>query len=191
MNSYILTALLISSATSTAPVHQRTSTNNTPVEKVISVEDIKIVQETKKVEVVVKTMEQFLTKIGHQESSNNYRAVNQFGYMGRYQFGKSTLKSLGINVTKEQYLSNSSLQERSMVLLLKANKHTLRNYISKHVGETINNIYITESGILAAAHLAGAGNVIKFFKNGKEFRDGNGTKMTKYLNKFKGYNLNL
>jgi len=127
MNSYILTALLISSATSTAPVHQRTSTNNTPVEKVISVEDIKIVQETKKVEVVVKTMEQFLTKIGHQESSNNYRAVNQFGYMGRYQFGKSTLKSLGINVTKEQYLSNSSLQERSMVLLLKANKHTLRN----------------------------------------------------------------
>ena len=47
----------------------------------------------------------------------------------------------------------------------------------------------TESGILAAAHLAGAGNVRKFFKKGYEFKDGNGTKMTSYMVQFSGYKL--
>ena len=38
--------------------------------------------------------------------------------------------------------------------------------------KTIHGVYITESGILAAAHLAGAGNVRKFFRKGYEFKDG-------------------
>ena len=48
-----------------------------------------------------------------------------------------------------------------------------------------------ESGILAAAHLGGAGNVKKFFRNGKNFADGNGTKMTSYMKRFANYQLNI
>ena len=53
----------------------------------------------------------------------------------------------------------------------------------------MHGIYITESGILAAAHLAGPGNVKKFFRKGYEFKDGNGTKMTSYLERFSSYKL--
>ena len=78
-----------------------------------------------------------------------------------------------------------------MLVLLQKNKHTLRREIKNYVGQTINGIYITESGILAAAHLGGASNVKKFFRKGYEFKDGNGTKMTSYMVRFAGYNLNL
>ena len=64
-------------------------------------------------------------------------------------------------------------------------------YISKYNGKNINDVLITESGILAAAHLAGPGNVRKYFKKGKDFSDGNGTKLTKYLTQFSGYELNI
>ena len=55
----------------------------------------------------------------------------------------------------------------------------------------MHGILVTESGILAAAHLAGQGNVRKFLKNGFVFEDGNGTKMTSYMKQFGGYILNL
>ena len=76
-----------------------------------------------------------------------------------------------------------------MYSLLTHNKKILRRQISEYVGQTINGIYITESGILAAAHLAGPGNVKKFFRKGYEFKDGNGTKMTDYMVLFSGYKL--
>ena len=134
----------------------------------------------------------FLDEVGFRESSNNYKAVNQFGYLGKYQFGRKTLNTIGFeDVSNYEFLSNPEIQEEAMLVLLQKNKHTLRREIKKYVGETVNGIYITESGILAAAHLGGAGNVRKFFRKGYEFEDGNGTKMTSYMIRFSGYNLNL
>ena len=134
----------------------------------------------------------FLDEVGFRESSNNYKAVNQFGYLGKYQFGRKTLNSIGFeDVSNYEFLSNPEIQEEAMLVLLQKNKHTLRREIKKYVGETVNGIYITESGILAAAHLGGAGNVRKFFRKGYEFEDGNGTKMTSYMIRFADYNLEI
>ena len=141
---------------------------------------------------VVKNHSTFLDAIGFRESSNNYKAVNQFGYLGKYQFGRKTLNAIGFDsISNYEFLSNPSIQEEAMLTLLKKNKHTLRREIKNYVGQTINGIYITESGILAAAHLGGAGNVKKFFRKGYEFKDGNGTKMTSYMVRFADYDLNL
>ena len=140
----------------------------------------------------VRNHNKFLDEVGFRESSNNYKAVNQFGYLGKYQFGRKTLNAIGFeDVSNYEFLSNPEIQEEAMLVLLQKNKHTLRREIKKYVGETVNGIYITESGILAAAHLGGAGNVRKFFRKGYEFEDGNGTKMTSYMVRFAGYNLNL
>ena len=146
-----------------------------------------------KVEIpVIKSHNKFLDDIGFRESSNNYKAVNQFGYLGKYQFGRKTLNAIGFEeISNYEFLSNPEIQEEAMLALLQKNRHTLRREIKKYVGETINGIYITESGILAAAHLGGAGNVRKFFRKGHEFEDGNGTKMTSYMIRFSDYNLNL
>ena len=146
--------------------------------------------EAPKVVLVIKNHNKFLEDIGMRESSGNYKAVNQFGYLGKYQFGRRTLDALGYkDVSNREFLANPSIQEEAMYALLSHNKHILRRQIEKFHGDTINGIYITESGILAAAHLAGPGNVKKFFRKGYEFKDGNGTKMTSYMVKFSDYKL--
>jgi len=141
--------------------------------------------------IIVKNMELFLHDLGHRESGNRYDVVNQFGYMGKYQFGKSTLKTLKIKVTKDAFLNSPDLQEYAMQQNLLYNKNKLKKYIDKFDGQEYNGILITESGILAAAHLGGAGSVKKYFRSGKVMQDGNGVKITSYLEQFGGYQLNI
>jgi len=147
--------------------------------------------EVPKVEINLKDHVAFLRNIGNFESGNRYGIVNRWGYMGRYQFHSSTLESIGIKTTKKKFLSSPTLQEEAMTRLLKSNKRTLRRYIRKYNNTSLHGVYVTESGVLAAAHLGGAGNVIKWFKKGEVFKDGNGTPITRYMKRFSGYELNL
>lgn len=133
----------------------------------------------------------FLDAIGFKESGNRYDIVNKFGYMGRYQFGRGTLKGLGYKVTQEEFLTSPEIQERAMMDLLRHNKKKLQKYIDQYEGEVVHGILITESGILAAAHLGGQGNVKKFFRRGKEFKDGFGTSITSYMEMFGGYRIEI
>jgi hypothetical protein len=141
--------------------------------------------------IVVNELNPFLESIGHKESGNRYDIVNTYGYMGKYQFGPATLRGLGYDLTREEFLNHPELQEKAMLDLLKHNKKKLQKYIDKYDGEVVHGVYITESGILAAAHLGGQGNVKKFFRRGQQFRDGYGTTITSYMEKFAGYNLEL
>lgn len=141
--------------------------------------------------IIINQQEMFLHALGMRESSNNYTVVNKWGYMGKYQFGKRTLKNLGYDVSRKEFLNSPYLQEQAMLDLLEHNKRILHSYIDIYEGTIVNGVKITESGILAAAHLGGPGNVKRYFKKGKQFKDGNGTKLTSYLTRFSGYNLNL
>ena len=143
------------------------------------------------IEIEYKGPDEFLDAIGHRESGNRYDIVNTYGYMGRYQFGVSTLKGLGFKVTQDEFLNSPYIQEKAMQKLLLHNRKKLRKFIEEYCGKELHGVYITESGVLAAAHLAGAGNVRKFFRKGYEFKDGFGTKMTSYMTQFSGYNLEL
>jgi hypothetical protein len=55
----------------------------------------------------------------------------------------------------------------------------------------VNGVLVTESGLLAAAHLVGAGSVRKWVRNGKISRDRNGVTLVSYLTKFNGYCLDI
>lgn len=176
-----------------------TSVNRIKKEELVTLEPktvqlIKLPEITIKAETISfpsKSHFDFLNALGHKESGNNYKVVNRFGYLGRYQFGKSTLKGLGYNITSEQFINSPSIQEEAMHKLLIHNKTKLQKYIDKYEGDTVHGVYITESGILAAAHLGGVGNVRKFFRKGTEFKDGFGTTITSYMVKFSGYELDI
>ena len=141
--------------------------------------------------VIVKDYYAFLNDIGHRESGNRYGVVNKYGYMGRFQFGKSTLRTLKIKVDKETFLSNPQLQDYAMHKLLCYNQNKLKYYIDNFEDQIVHGILVTESGILAAAHLGGAGSVKRWFKTGKVRKDGNGVKITSYMERFSGYNLGI
>ncbi|CAD0005862.1 hypothetical protein [Flavobacterium chungangense] len=132
----------------------------------------------------------FKEAVAFKESQGKYRKVNSIGYMGKYQFGSKTLRSVGIHNEKD-FLKNPALQEKAFVALLSKNKWILRREIAKYEGKTINGVEITESGILAAAHLGGAGSVKNFFKNNgkRHFRDAYGTSLRSYMKAFGGYDL--
>ncbi len=132
----------------------------------------------------------FKEALGFKESRGNYNCINTLGYLGKYQFGKSTLKRFNIYNTKG-FLKDSELQEDVFIALCSVNKWILRKDIKRKVGKKMNGILITESGILAASHLAGAGNVKKYLRsNGRDFnfKDAYGSNIESYLKKFAGYN---
>ena len=135
-------------------------------------------------------LEDFMYAMAERESSNNPRVVNRWGYMGLYQFGRATLNSIGYrNVSNRKFLRDVSIQHAAMITLLKHNRRTLKRQIKKYNGKVVHGIQITESGILAAAHLGGAGSVKKFLRTGKNKRDGLGTPITEYMKRFSGYDL--
>ncbi len=131
----------------------------------------------------------FREALAFKESQGKYFVVNTLGYLGKYQFGKSTLKRFRIYNT-QYFLQNPILQEDAFIALCSVNKWILRKDIERSVGKRINGITITESGILAAAHLAGAGNVKKFLRSNGEncFKDAYGSTIQHYIEQFAGYN---
>lgn len=134
----------------------------------------------------------FKEAVAMSESSGNYFAVNRLGYRGRYQFGTSTLRWVGIR-NSNRFLKSPRLQERAFEALVAKNKFLLRNHLEKFEGKIVGGIKITESGLIAAAHLGGAGNVKKFLdSNGKNvFSDGNGMPVTAYMKKFSDYDISM
>lgn len=126
--------------------------------------------------------------IAFKESQGKYKKVNSLGYMGKYQFGKETLKTVGVH-DSGQFLNSPRMQEKAFVALLAKNKSELKDIIAKYEGQVVAGILVTESGILAAAHLGGVGSVKKFFKHeGKRyFKDAYGTSIRSYMRDFGGY----
>ncbi|WP_347375105.1 peptidoglycan-binding protein LysM [Aequorivita sp. Q41] len=130
----------------------------------------------------------FKEALGFKESRGDYTIVNDYGYMGKYQFSRATLRMMGLKNTDE-FLDNTLQQEAAFLAYTSLNKWVLRKDIKRYSGKTIAGIKVTESGILAAAHLAGPGNVKKFLRSAGEnrFEDANGTSIRYYLRKFSGY----
>ena len=135
-----------------------------------------------------KTYVGFKEALGFKESRGSYTVVNRYGYMGKYQFSKSTLKMIGI-YNSATFMEDASLQEKAFGAYTSRNKWILRRDIKRFDGRYIGGVKVTESGILAAAHLAGAGNVKKFLRSygAVGFQDANGTSIRHYLKKFSGY----
>jgi len=149
----------------------------------------------------MKPKNEFIDKLLHRESSGRPNIVksDKFGkhtYIGGFQFSKIALKDIGkSNITSKEFKKNPKLftykkQIKALDQYMKKNEHYLRNYMV-YIGKEINNIEITKSGMLAAAHLVGQYNVKKFLKtNGKiDSTDGNGVKCSTYMRDFAGYDV--
>lgn len=132
----------------------------------------------------------FKEALAFKESQGNYFIINTLGYLGKYQFGIGTLQLMGV-YSATKFLNDPSLQEKVFYTNISRNKWILRKYIKYFVGKKVKGVEVTESGILAAAHLAGPGNVIKYlYSNGrKDVKDAYGTSLSNYLKKFSGYDI--
>ena len=145
-----------------------------------------------KIPFTVKDFVGFKEFLGFFESGSDYKKINRLGYLGKYQFGRSTLKVLRVKKINK-FIDIPELQEKAFLMNVMRNKWILRREIKRFNGKKLNNILITESGIIAAAHLSGPGNVKKYLRNYGDDKfdlgDINGTKISDYMKTFKGYDL--
>lgn len=161
----------------------------------------------------MKTLEEFLEDLGYRESSGDYAAKNQFGYLGKYQMGEEALVDTGYYkrrpgsrhnawdgeftgkdgiYTMANFLDSPSIQEKAQREFKKKQWGYLKNLgADKYIGSKINGIEITPSGLLAAAHLLGQGGVMKYLENNGNatLTDGYNTNIEEYLKKFSGYDI--
>lgn len=135
--------------------------------------------------------------IGKRESGGKYDAVNQFGYLGKYQMGLMALEDSGLVKTgtskkgqsrktvmdesnwtivggAKAFLKSPQLQERVMREYTERNLRTLQQL--RLVTSTTSPERV--AGLLAASHLIGPGGVKK---HGLDGQDGNGTKASEYF----------
>lgn len=160
-----------------------------------------------------KSLEDWLDELAKRESSNNYKAINQYNYLGKYQMGEGALTDTGYysghspgyvqewkgnflgkdNVySKEDFLNNAQAQENAIRDYMKTQWRYLKSENSdKYIGSKINGIDITPSGLLTGAHLNGFSAAGKYLRsNGKYIpKDGNGVSIEDYIKQFNGYDV--
>jgi hypothetical protein len=150
-----------------------------------------------KVEKTTGNLDKFLKEVAFSESSGDWKKINSLGYIGLYQFGKIALKEVGLDrkIDTERFRKNPGifppeLQHEKMKELMSKNWHYMRSQHGR-VGDTVDGIPITKSGMIAAAHLVGAKSVRKYLKSEGKINpaDANGVRVSDYMNKFKGYDL--
>lgn len=156
----------------------------------------------------------FLRALGERESSMKPDVISSSGYAGLFQFSESALKDVGLysgdgtpkkndwngsfsgkyGVTSlAEFLANPGAQVQAVTAYHAQAWSTLAGTYgaASYLGTTIKGIEITQSGLVAAAHLLGAGTVGEWLKSGGTGNpaDGNGTKLSSYLSRFAGYAL--
>lgn len=144
-----------------------------------------------------KEFELLIEKLGIRESGSRWWITNTIGCIGKWQFSQGTLAMLGYkNITAKKFKNDlaifpEELQKKVLVTLFKFNEVLLKDYMY-YVGMTIDGILITKSGMLAAAHLGGAGSVQTYLvsNGGKNNHDINNTSIKNYLSEFSGYDIN-
>ena len=127
----------------------------------------------------------YFEHLGKVESSNNYKAINTMGYIGKYQMGEPALVDSGYYTKKTNYadyknqwdmpftgrmgvkskkdfLNNQEAQEDAVRRYHNYIWKQIKEIAEKNHGKTINGIKMTYSGMFAGAYLVGPGELKKY-----------------------------
>jgi hypothetical protein len=147
----------------------------------------------------------FVKAMALSESSDNYATVNEFGYLGRYQFGLARLSDFGLceripgtagmgnkcfrwrlPFSQDVFLTSCLLQDTIFNMHVgDLHKIVIWRY-QKYLGRDVDNTLVTTSGAVACMHLLGEGGLMHFVA-GEDSTDANGTAASDYVRKFAGY----
>src|SRR5699024_9714692 len=73
----------------------------------------------------------FKAAVGFKESQGNYAKVNNFGYLGKYQFGENTLALIGV-YDMALFMKTPEIQEEAFYAYTARNKWVLRREIKQY-----------------------------------------------------------
>jgi len=158
-----------------------------------------------------RAFEDFLAALRMRESSDDYTAVNTLGYLGAYQFGEAALVDLGFVrldanpydndfgggftgklgvLSASDFLDSPDAQDAAVAEWMPRLWRYLEAVdLDTALGHVIDGVHLTASGLLAGAHLLGAGGVRDWVRSGGslDLRDGYGTSIRDYFSDFGGF----
>ncbi|MBB4302237.1 Ca2+-binding RTX toxin-like protein [Rhodobium orientis] len=153
----------------------------------------------------------FMLAMRERESSNDYSAVNSYGYLGAYQFGEAALIDLGYvsadgnaynNDFSGGFTGKDGIDSRAEFLGTPAAQNNAAQKwfallwdrieyfgLDIYAGQTLNGVELTKSGMIAASHLLGTGGLKDFIESGGTDvgSDAYNTRITEYLEHFADY----
>lgn len=161
---------------------------------------------------------------GRVSPQTQYRRINEAGYLGKYQMGEQILKDNGYyNFRGDPAQDNTRIQDWKGQWTGKRGINSIDDFINspsaqeyairesmrqrwqaihaagldKFVGTNFRGVRVTESGLLAGAHLVGVGRdnglkrtnrgLVAMFLYNKTVRDGNKVDAMFYIQTFGGY----
>jgi len=159
------------------------------------------------------TFAAFLIALRMAESGGDYQAVNSLNFLGAYQFGEAALIDLGyVRRDRDVYdndfgggwtgkngirstaafLASEREQDRAAKRWMRVMwRYIEAQNIDGYAWETVGETKLTTSGMLAAAHLLGAGALKEYIdSNGRaDLRDPYGMPLSQYITRLGGYNV--
>lgn len=129
----------------------------------------------------------FSDSLGKILSGGKYDTLFENGNLGKYAISNICLRDLGVDpdlAFNMQFLKDSMLQEEAFKGLCMLNKYRLRNYIDSYDGKMHRGIEITESGMIAGAHLVGATALKMWFLDKYD-----NTELTLLMQQLNGYDM--
>lgn len=162
-----------------------------------------------------KTYKDYITAIRQYESNSKYNHLNEkYGFAGAYQITEDNLQRIGYykkDATPKkndwigswvgkngvsslsEFLSSPQAQDKAFLELQQwVWKTGFTDFnVKPYIGQTINGVTITESGLLAGAHLVGAPALLQYLSSqGNNVpADPYGTQVSKYIEMFNGYDV--
>lgn len=132
--------------------------------------------------------------LAQRESSGNYQSVNEFGFLGAYQFGEAAMQDvgfyngdgtnsaclasqggcdwagsftgfMGVN-SVDDYLHNEAAQQYAVARLAELNMERHYSDVSPYIGMTLaDGTTVTCEGLMMAMHLKGSGAVQTYLES--------------------------
>ena len=90
--------------------------------------------------------------LGFFESGSDYKKINRFGYLGKYQFGRGTLDIYGVSDLND-FIYNPELQEKVFLMNIKRNKWILRREIKNCSSRYAENSSVARTRIIYVEEL--------------------------------------
>ena len=155
--------------------------------------------------------EDFFAALRQRESGGDYKIVNSFGFLGAYQFGEAALVDLGFVTndgspfdnqfngtfsgkagvfSAQDFLNDPDAQDLAATEWFSLLWSRIRaEDLEYYDGQTLNGIFLTKTGMIAASHLLGVGGLRDFIQSGGENagQDGFGTSIVEYINLLGNY----
>ena len=145
----------------------------------------------------------YLDALGQLESGGDYEAVNAYGYLGKYQFGKPALIEAGFTdwdgnwtalansfgvYSKESFLKSAAAQEYAITAYNKRIIAYIDSYgMDSYIGTVYDGVNVTKSGLVAACHLVGVSAMVGALNTGERVADGNNVAASRYMELLGGY----